>query len=450
MTRDILIRKGRLISAQDSRLVDILIKNGLIHSVGEDLHQADDCLLIDASGKLIFPGVIDPHTHMGIPIKGGFSADDFPSGTLSALHGGVTTILDFTVLGADQSLHDSLAERIALASKAHTDVGVHINISRFDESLLEEIPRLIAAGFNSFKTFTTYKEACMMLSYAEIERVAQVISEHRGILMVHSEDDDIINRSSTPYAKARESHPRFHGLSRPAAAEAIAIQSLGEISDRTGCTIYIVHLNTAEGLQIASGFPNLKVETCPHYLFLDESDYEHENGRMYVASPPLRTPADQTALWNGILEGTIQTVGSDHCPFCLGDKRSDVPFQEIPNGMGGVETLFPTLLARFLEQGLDLSILARLTSANPASIFQLDDQKGSLEPGMDADLMIIDPKADPMGWEERLSTHLDWNAYAGLPALFPEIVIRRGEVVVSNSRLQDPGYGSILKASSAS
>jgi len=444
--KDILIKGGRVVHAHEIDQADILIRGEQIFRLGKELAPSPDHEVIDAHDKLVFPGVIDPHTHMGIPIKSGQSADDFVSGSRSALHGGVTSILDFTVLEKDQTLRESLEFRMALASQATCDVGLHINVSRFEKPLLAEIPGLVAKGFNSFKTFTTYEEAGMMLSYDQIEELAGVIARSDGILMVHSEDNDIIQRASAPHIEHHEIHTRFHGLSRPAQAEAAAISKLGEISQRTGCTIYIVHLNTAEGLAMAANFPRLKLETCPHYLFLNDSYYDRPDGRMYVASPPLRKPTDQKALLDGIINGQIHTLGSDHCPFCLADKDGDLLFQDIPNGMGGVETLFPTLLAHFIQKQLPLDLLSKITSAQPAEIFGIADRKGSLEPGKDADLLIVDTQQDPLSWEKRLHTTLDWNAYSGQAALFPECVFRRGEQVVSNYKLLPAAPGKILRS----
>ena len=446
----ILIKNGLVIGVDRQEIQDILIQDELIVNISAYIDPPDNAAIIDASGKWIFPGVIDPHTHMGIPIKSGHSADTFASGTRSALHGGVTTILDFSVLESGQSLDESLNQRIKLAGESLCDVGIHVNITRFEPEILVEIPKLIEQGFNSFKVFTTYAEANMMLTYAQIETVAGIIAQHDGVLMVHSEDNDVITRASEPYADRSESHPRLHGLSRPAEAELVAISHLGEISSRTNCSIYIVHLNTAAGLAKAAEYPMLRVETCPHYLLLSDKMYEREDGQMFVSSPPLRTESDSKALWQGIQHGQVHTIGSDHCPFCLADKPQNTPFQDIPNGMGGVETLFPTLLAQFIERGLDVGLLVRLTSGNAASIFRLDHLKGSIKLGLHADLLIVDPELPVQGWEKSLDTNLDWNAYVGLPALFPETVIQRGVVVVSEGRVKYPSPGKILKSKSTS
>ncbi len=441
--KSLLIKNGRVIHAVGQRMEDILIQGETIIGLGHELETTSNPEVINADGKWIFPGIIDPHTHMGIPIKSGTSADTFASGSRSALHGGVTTLLDFTVLAAGQSLIESLESRKKLAEESFCDVGLHINITRFTPEILEEIPILIDMGYTSFKVFTTYKESGMMLTYDQIETVAKIIGSHNGLLMVHAEDNDVIVEAAEPYADRVEIHPKFHGKSRPANAELVAIQKLGAISERTGCTIYIVHLNTAQGLAKAIEYTLLKVETCPHYLLLTDEVYRREDGRMFVASPPLRKTADQEALWQGIQNGQIQTIGSDHCPFCLADKAQSIPFQDIPNGMGGVETLFPILLAEFIKRDLDLSLLTQLTSKNVAEIFGFDPIKGSLNIGSHADLVIVDPASMAVDWGKTLDTILDWNAYSDFSAVFPETVIRRGEMVVSDGLIQSPSRGRL-------
>ena len=442
----VLIKQGLLIGDNNQEFQDILIRDEIIVKIAPEIEPEESTKIIDAHGKWIFPGVIDPHTHMGVPIKSGYSADTFASGTRSALHGGVTTILDFSVLESGQSLSESLNARINLADESLCDVGIHVNITRFEPEILAEIPELIAKGFNSFKVFTTYAEADMMLTYEQIESVAEIISQHKGVLMVHSEDNDVITKASAPFAHGHETDPRLHGLSRPAEAELAAVSHLGEISSRTGCTIYIVHLNTAAGLAKAAEYPLLKVETCPHYLLLSDKMYERADGQMYVSSPPLRSEADCEALWQGLQNGQIHTIGSDHCPFCQNDKPRDTAFQDIPNGMGGVETLFPILLAQFMERQLDLELFVRLTSRNPAKIFGLDHIKGNLKPGFHADLLIVNPWSISTTWEAQLDNILDWNAYSEFPALFPEIVIRRGKIVVENGSLNSSSPGHLLKS----
>ncbi len=439
-----LFKNGTVIHADRISKEDILIHEEKIIKVEPKISPESNTTIIDCDHKYIFPGVIDPHTHMGIPIKGGYSTDDFTTGSQSALNGGVTTIIDFSILESDQSLQESVQKRLSLAEKSHADYSMHCNITRFSESLLDEIPKLIQNGIISFKVFTTYKEAGMMLAYSEIKQVAQVIQKYNGILMVHAEDDEVVQSALTPLLNQSLVEPFYHGLSRPSTSEEVAVKQLANIADETGCKIYIVHLNSAEGLKAASRSNNILIETCPHYLLLDDAVYYRDDGRMFVASPPLRTRDDSNALWNGIINNQIHTLGTDHCPFCRSDKAKDVPFQNIPNGMGGVETLFPVMLAEWLKRQLDLSKLVELISLNPAKIFGLYPKKGSISVECDADLLIVDPKDIDHKWETKLVSITDWNAFTDFPAIFPEQVWLRGNQINTKELINAPSKGQFI------
>ena len=427
--KNILLKNGTVISSTDQIKQDILIENDNILALDSTVDPNSDLEIIDCSGRLIFPGIIDAHTHMGVPIKDGWSADDFESGSKSALNGGVTAIIDFTVLEKNQSLVESINERNKLAEKSVIDVSLHCNITRFDRNLLKEIPQIMKMGYNSFKVFTTYEEANMMLKYNQIEEVSKVVYDNSGLLMVHAEDNVVIKEASEPLIARKLTHPKYHAIARPTEAEVVAIEKMAEISQRTGCKTYIVHLNTAKGLNIAKDCANMYVETCPQYLLLDDSVYEREDGAMFVASPPLRKQEDCAALWQGIESGSVDVLATDHCPFMLADKPQGIPFQNIPNGIGGVETLFPVMLNQFIEHRISLSRLVELLCENPARIFALDDNYGELTVGKKANLVIVDPNKIETDWTGKLRSKTDWNAFSEFPAIFPEKVIISGQVI---------------------
>ena len=439
----VVIKNGLVVHADREQTEDIRISDEKIVEVGPDLSASKREEVIDAKGKWVFPGIIDPHTHMGIPIKEQWSADNFESGSKSAINGGVTTIIDFSILGENQSLSESIAERKKLAENAICDVSLHCNFTHFSKELLNEIPSIIKGGISSFKVFTTYKESGMMLDYDQIEAVAKVIGDHNGILMVHAEDDREIENASGQIDESALLSPSSHGQSRPVSAEETAIRNVAKIADRTDCSMYIVHLNTAAGLEEAKRSGNILVETCPHYLLLDDSAYTRDDGRMFVASPPLRKPSDNRALWHGIMDGSIHTIGSDHCPFCKRQKKEDIPYHQIPNGMGGVETLFPVLLAQWISRDLPKSRLTQLMAANPAKIFGLD-KKGSIAPGMDADLLIVNPNNLTSSWTSGLVSITDWNAYSDFPACFPEQVFLRGCSILISGRMENSDAGKFI------
>ncbi len=383
---------------------------------------------------------------MGVPIKDGWSADNFESGTQAALHGGVTTIIDFSILKEQQSLIDSIDSRLAEAETSHCDFHLHANITRLDDKVIADIPNLFRAGITSFKVFTTYKEAGMMLTYEQIGVLAGVLADHGGLLMVHAEDDAETAAASQPLIQRGLTEPHYHGISRPASSEAAAIKNIARITTESGCPTYIVHLSSAAGLDTAAEYPELLLETCPQYLLLNESAYKKDDGRMYVASPPLRQAGDCDALWEGIKNQQILTLGTDHCPFNLADKKPGLPFNKIPNGMGGVETLFPVMLAQYIARGMELSELTALLSTNSARIFELYPRKGCLAPGSDADIVVVDPEKTTADWDSSLESNSDWNAYRDFQAIFPELVMRRGEKMVENGVHISQGYGKFLPA----
>ena len=273
-----------------------------------------------------------------------------------------------------------------------------------------------------------------MLTYDEIEETACVIGMNNGILMVHAEDDDEIISATKKISIENRFNPYSHGLSRPDTSEEKAVREMVNIAEKTHCPVYIVHLNSAKGFIEAKSSRHILIETCPHYLLLNDLVYKQENGRMFVASPPLRKSTDAEILWQGVVNDEIHTFGTDHCPFCLSQKQKGVSFDQIPNGMGGVETLFPIMLAQWLQRGLPKPLLTKLTSTQPANIFRLKG-KGHIAPGMDADLVIVNPDYLSDNWQHRLVSISDWNAYSEFPALFPEHVFLRGTHAVKNGKI---------------
>lgn len=440
----ILLKNGTLILPETTVNKDILIHGETISDIDTDLRSKPGTEVVDCAGKLIFPGILDPHTHMGIPIKDCISADNFETGTRSAIHGGVTTIIDFTILEEDQTLFESVEKRLKLAEYSYSDYSLHCNITRFSKKLFNEIPKLIQSGIISFKVFTTYEEAGIMLTYEQIEEVAKIIAEHRGLLMVHAEDNRIIQNALRSLISRNLTEPFYHPFSRPDIAETTAVEQVTNISKQTGCSIYIVHLSSAKGLKWTQHRENVFMETCPQYLLLDDRVYHQDDGRMFVTSPPHRKTEDIKALWQGIINSNIQTIGTDHCPFLISDKEVEIPFQNIPNGMGGVETLFPVMLAQFIQKGLDLSLLSRLLSTNAAKLFGIYPRKGALIPNADADLVVVDPRKVSTDWFDDLVSVTDWNAFVQFPAIFPEHVFRRGDWLVKNGELLLSSRGIFL------
>lgn len=451
---DLLIQNGNVVRPGDVTRADVGVRAGKIVALAPGL-RGTATRTIDASHKLVFPGFIDAHTHMGIPIKDTRSADDFASGSTAAAFGGVTTILDFTVQRPGQTPREALLERIALAEGAsHVDFGIHVNITDRPAEHLAEIPALIAEGFNSFKLFTTYREAGMMSTWPDVSAVMATVAAHGGVVLVHAESNEIIERETARYIGSGVTAAICHARSRPAEAEAEAIREAGAIARDVGARLYIVHLSSRAGLEAglaarAQG-AQIYLETCPQYLLLDESRYEGQNGHYYITTPALRTRADAEALWEALAAGEIDTVGTDHCPFTRAQKESaGGVFYLTPNGMPGVETLFPLLYTYGVVEGrIALDRLVSVLAENPARIFGIDDRKGAVEIGRDADFTIWDPEAETAIEAPRLHGRADWSPYEGMRiAGRLAYTILRGQVLVEGDAFRGEAvYGELLRA----
>lgn len=451
-TLDLIIRNGLVVTSDEPVAGDIGVKDGKIVAIVEHIQQPARTT-VDASGHLVFPGFIDAHTHMGIPIKTTWSADDFASGTQAAIFGGVTTILDFSVQQPGQSIREALEERFNRArGQALTDFGIHVNITDQPEKWLHQISSLIADGFNSFKVFSTYREAGMMVDWAQFRAILQAVHTHGGLLMLHAEDNAIVERETQHWLDQAKTAPIYHARSRPAEAEAEAIRQAAKIAGELEARLYVVHVSSKAGLeaglQARRNGVHIHLETCPQYLLLSEETFGEEDGHYYIATPPLRTKADNEALWQALAEGDIDTVGTDHCPFtCAQKNANDNRFDRTPNGLPGVETLFPLLYTYGVrKKRLSLSRLIDLLARNPARIYGIDRRKGDIRVGLDADFVIWNPDEETVITAQHQHGNADWSPYEGWPisgAL--AYTIRRGEVLVDHAQfVGTPGSGEFV------
>lgn len=439
---DLLVLNGLVALSGELTRLDIGVQGGKIAALEPDLRDAAAAHTIDATSQLIFPGFIDCHTHMGIPIKDTWSADDFESGSRAAAWGGITTILDFTVQTPGQSYHNALLERRGRAQgHSHIDYGLHVNLTDNNPAWQPEIGQLIADGFTSFKAFTTYREAGMMIEPADLRRLLAEIGRHGGLLMLHAEDDEIVNQATQANRAAGHLAPIYHARSRPAAAEAKAIRDAAAIAREVDAPLYIVHLSSQAGLEAglearAKG-TTIYLETCPHYLLMTEGMFERPNGHWYITTPPMRTAADAEALWQAIADGHIDTVATDHCPFTIAQKESGGrDFSRTPNGMPGVATLFPLLYTYGVQdERITLARLLQLLAENPARLFGLEQRKGKIAVGLDADLVVWDEREWMKLQAAAIPGAADWNPYENVVVKGKvTYTIGRGRVLVANGQ----------------
>ncbi len=453
-----LIKNGLIATASDVFQADIYIKDGVIQRIGKDMTVADD-QVIDATGLFVLPGGIDVHTHFSLDVGDFASSDDFQTGTVAAACGGTTMVVDHIGQGArGETLHDPIHRYHQLAEgKAVIDYSFHGVIPyEVNADRLAEMKQLIAGGIESFKIYMTYGQ---MLDDADVLPVLQLAKEHNAVVAVHPENNETISYLKEHFRRQGLMSPVYHAKSRPDTCEAEAINRILHLAHSVGdAPIYIVHLSSSLGLEVIQearkrGQKNIYVETCPQYLLLDESLYDapsHE-GLKYVMSPPLRKKYHQEKLWSGIRSGDIQVVATDHCPFQFETEKLPAgkdDFTKCPNGAPGVEARMPLLFSEGVVKGrISINQFVAVTSTNPAKIYGLYPQKGTIAAGSDADLVLFDPHKKQRISHEMLHENVDYTPYEGMDVTgYPVMTIVRGQVVANDqSFVGAAGFGRFIE-----
>ncbi|MEG1619524.1 MAG: dihydropyrimidinase [Eubacterium sp.] len=451
MKNKTLIQGGTLITSDLSIPSDLLIENGKISRIGKNLSNPD-AQIIDASGKYIFAGFIDPHTHLDLTTSTR-TADNFETGTRAALAGGTTTIIDFATQEHDQTLKEALTHWHKLSDGCCScHYAFHMAISDWNKAVRAEIAEMIDNGIISFKLYMAYD--AMRTSDYDIYEVLKEVKKYNGLVAMHCENGDLVNALTLDQKKAGHLSPAAHPLSRPDYAEAEAISRYLYIAEAAGAPAYIVHLSSKAGLEECMRGrlrgQQVAIETCPQYLVLDDSCYnlpDFESAK-YVFAPPARKKEDQDALWGALFNNTIDTIGSDHCSFTLKAKalgRDD--FSVIPNGIPGVEhrpILYYTL--GVCGQGLTLNQMAAQLSENAAKIYGLYPQKGALLEGSDADIVIWNPDTEGVISAKTHHQRVDYTPYEGISTKgSPETVLLGGEIAVFNGKIILNNAGRYVK-----
>ncbi|MFZ9388456.1 MAG: dihydropyrimidinase [Chitinophagaceae bacterium] len=450
----ILIKNGRVITASDDYVADILVEGETIKAIGNHL-VVPDAKEIDATGKLVFPGGIDPHVHLDMPFMGTYSSDNYETGTRAALYGGTTMVIDFILQKQGNSLRSALEEWQGRSNgNCVGDYSFHMAVTDFNEDTRPEIRDMIEnEGITSFKTFMAYKGA-LMIDDRQMIGLMQEVKKHGGLINVHATNGDMIDYLIAKFRAEGKRSPLYHYLSQPEVTEAEASERFTAMAGYTGCPGYIVHL-TCEGAlnavrQATQRNQKIFVETCIQYLLLDASLYERDfEGAKWVMSPPLREKKDQETLWAGINQGLVQVVATDHCPFKWEQKllgKDD--FSRIPNGHPAIENRMELLYSEGVSKGrITLNKYVEVACTNPARIFGMFPRKGTIAVGSDADIVIFDPNE-----KHRLSanTHhmnVDYSGYEGWEVTGKvKTVLLRGKVAIENNHcLVDKGYGRFIK-----
>lgn len=466
-TMPLLIKSGMLVTDSDTYPADILVAGERIVSIGLDLPAPEGTSVIDAAGKLVMPGGVDVHTHFDLPMFGTVSSDDHYTGHKAAAFGGTTTVIDFIPQDLPGLLESAAVWRQKVKSKAAIDYSFHMNITSLDERVLGEIPELAGEGITSLKVFTAYNNR-LRLQDAEIFRVLRVAAKHGLLTMLHAENGDVIDILVADALAAGNTAPEWHALTRPAWGAVEAVLRGAALAAQAGAPLYIVHMNAAGEVDMLRyarerGLPVMG-ETCPHYLFFTIDDLRRPDGAKWVCSPPVRTPADCERMWQGLAEGTIQVIGTDHCPFFFDGRRPVLyegkevcipgkelgagDFTRIPNGLPGVGDRLPVLWTHGVGAGkLTPSQFVALNCTNPAKIFGLYPRKGCLLPGADADIVIWDPAREITYGVAYSQQRTDYNLYEGWKLTgFPAQVFLRGRLIVDGAKwLGEAGSGQFLK-----
>ncbi len=452
---DTLIKNGTLVTASETFEADIAIVNGKIAQIGEQLSPDADAKVIDAAGKLVLPGGVDAHVHLDLPMAGTVTADDHYTGTKAAAFGGTTFVIDFISQDSDDLSALVKAAVDKASRKAAVDFGYHMNITHLTTEVEEQIPSLAGMGVTSVKVFSAYNHR-LRLQDGEIFKVLRIAQKSGILTMMHAENGDVIEILVDEAVKAGHLSPVWHARTRPAWGAEESVARGAALAATADAPLYVVHMNAAgevDQLEYARSLGlNILGETCPQYLFFTEEDLNRVDGAKFVCSPPLRTIDDQSRLWEGLEDGVIQTISTDHCSFFYdgtkpilyegreiaipGKELGKDDFTKIPNGLPGVGDRLPVMWTSMVHSGrFSANRFVELTSTNPARIFGVYPQKGTLMPGADADIAIWDPEMRVTYGKSVAQHRTDYNLYEGFELTgFPVTVLSHGEVIVDQGK----------------
>ena len=443
-----LLRGGTVINASGKQAADVLIDSEKIVEVAPAL-ACEDAEVIDVSGKLLFPGFIDAHTHFDLDVCNTTTADDFETGSAAAVCGGTTMVIDFACPNKGETLGYGLSLWHKKADgRTSCDYGFHMTIDDWNEGIRAEIPQMFEAGISSFKMYMTYP--AMMIGDQDLFSVLLELKKYGGIAGVHCENAGVIDALIAQHKADGRLAPASHPECRPNPLEAEAVAHLLRIAEVADVPVVIVHLSTREALHEVFAArergQRVYVETCPHYLILDDSRYRQENfdaAAGYICAPPLRTKPDQDALWKALANGTVQTVSTDHCSFTREQKRAGRDdFTKIPGGLPGVESRGLLLYTYGVAAGrITKEQMCALLAENPARLYGAYPRKGVLAVGSDADIVVLDPNAEGVFSAAQEHSAAGYTPYEGMARrgaiervyLRGQLVVKDGELVAKNA-----------------
>ena len=447
-----LFQGGRVVSGSGVAALDVLVNGETVEAVGPHL-SCPEAETVDVTGKLLFPGFIDAHTHFDLDVCNTTTADDFATGTRAALRGGTTLVIDFACPNKGETLQYGLDLWHKKADgKSSCDYGFHMTIDDWNDGIRSEIPQMLEAGIPTFKMYMTYP--AMMIGDRDLFLALEELGKYGAFAGVHCENAGVIDALIAQKKAAGEVSPASHPATRPNALEAEAVGSLLRMAQVAGAPVMIVHLSTKEALEEVRAArargQTVYVETCPQYLLLDRSYYENPNysqAARYVCAPPLREKADQEALWAALADGTIQTISTDHCSFTLAQKDAGKgDFTQIPGGLPGVESRGILLWSEGVARGrIDAARMCALLSETPAKLYGAYPRKGVIAPGSDADIVVLDPEARGLLTAADQAANVDYCPYEGwvTQGVIDQVYLR-GQLAVDHGKILTGPVGQYI------
>ncbi len=440
-----LLRGGTVISAQGEKRADVLLEGEQISAVSENLSAAD-AQIVDCTGKLLFPGFIDGHTHFDLEVCGTITADDFATGSRAALRGGTTMVVDFAAPDKGETLSSGLRRwQVKSEGKTACDYSFHMTIDDWNEGISQELGEMMDRGITSFKMYMTYP--AMMIPEGDMYHALLRLRALGGIAGVHCENDGVIRALVAEAKEAGRMSPASHPRTRPAPLEAEAVGHLLRLAQLADVPVIVVHLSTREALEEVRAArrrgQTVYVETCPHYLLLEDGVYDNPDymeAAKYVCAPPIRKKADREALWEALRSGEIDTVATDHCPFTTAQKRAgQYDFTRIPGGLPGVEHRGVLLYTHGVAAGrITAPDMCRVLSENPAKLYGCWPRKGVIAPGSDGDIVVYDPSANSVITAADQAQNVDYTPYEGwrTSGSIAQVYLR-GQLAVDHGSIQN-------------
>jgi dihydropyrimidinase len=452
---DLIIKNGTVVTDSETIKADIGISNGKIDIIGQNLDDASQ--IIDATGQYVMPGGLDVHVHLQLPFCGTVSADDFITGTKAAAAGGITTIIDYAIQSKGNTLTDAVNSRKKEADgKVCVDYSLHGGITDWNDRTKSELKSLVKEGIVSYKMFMIYRDQGWMSSDSMLYQALEETKKLGGTICVHAESVDVLDHLVEKYhnpADMKKYGAYCHVLSRPNFVEEEAIQRAIKWAEVTGGRLYIVHMSTGGGANLVTEAKKRGVEvfaeTCPQYLLLEDDLFKEDNGHLYGTCPQIKKKEDIDRLWNALGDGEIDTIATDTCTFNTKQKAMwEGDFTKIPFGMPGSELMMPLMYTFGVrEDKMNLNQFVHYLSTNPAKIFGMYPEKGSLQVGTDADILVFDPRKNVTVDYQNLETNCDWSPYQGQKLKgYPSTTILRGKIVAKEAKFTgNIGDGKFIK-----